>query len=80
MRILFVGYSGVARRRILPFLNQIQGIEAVDIFAKQEGILLDYVYSGKAASGLFGYLRTKKFEKRANILFLHTGGNIHLFK
>lgn len=57
-----------------------EGIEAVDIFAKYEGILLDYVYSGKAASGLIGYLRAKKFEKNANILFLHTGGNIHLFK
>lgn len=57
-----------------------EGMEAVDIFAKQEGIMLDYVYSGKAASGLIGYLRTNKFEKDANILFLHTGGNIHLFK
>lgn len=57
-----------------------EGKEAVDIFARKEGILLDYVYSGKAASGLIGYLRKKKFEKKAKILFLHTGGNIHLFK
>jgi D-cysteine desulfhydrase family pyridoxal phosphate-dependent enzyme len=57
-----------------------EGIEAVNIFAKQEGIMLDYVYSGKAASGLIGYLRTKKFKKNVNIIFLHTGGNIHLFK
>jgi D-cysteine desulfhydrase len=57
-----------------------EGKEAVEIFAKKEGILLDYVYSGKAAAGLIGYLRKRKFEKRAKILFLHTGGNIHLFK
>lgn len=57
-----------------------EGLEAVEIFAKKEGILLDYVYSGKAASGLIGYLRTNKLEKERNILFLHTGGNIHLFK
>lgn len=57
-----------------------EGKEAVDIFAKKEGILLDYVYSGKAASGMIGYLRKKLFDKNANILFLHTGGNIHLFK
>jgi D-cysteine desulfhydrase family pyridoxal phosphate-dependent enzyme len=56
------------------------GIEAVNIFAKSEGILLDYVYSGKAASGLLEYLSKRKFEKNANILFIHTGGNIHLFK
>jgi L-cysteate sulfo-lyase len=57
-----------------------EGTEAVNLFAKREGILLDYVYSGKAASGLIGYLKEKKFEKGANILFIHTGGNIHLFK
>ncbi len=56
------------------------GIEAVNIFAKKEGILLDYVYSGKAASGLISYLRKKKFDNNKNILFLHTGGNIHLFR
>lgn len=57
-----------------------EGKEAVEIFARREGIMLDYVYSGKAASGLIGYLRKGKLEKNAKILFLHTGGNIHLFK
>jgi len=56
------------------------GQEAVEVFAKKEGIMLDYVYSGKAASGLLGYIKSKKIEKNAKILFLHTGGNIHLFK
>lgn len=56
------------------------GMEAVEIFARKEGIMLDYVYSGKAASGLIGYLKERKIEKSAKILFLHTGGNIHLFK
>jgi D-cysteine desulfhydrase family pyridoxal phosphate-dependent enzyme len=56
------------------------GIEAVEIFAKTEGILLDYVYSGKAASGLLDYLEKGKFKKSDKILFIHTGGNIHLFK
>lgn len=56
------------------------GIEAVKLFAMHEGILLDYVYSGKAASGMIEYMRVGKLEKDANILFLHTGGNIHLFK
>jgi L-cysteate sulfo-lyase len=57
-----------------------KGIEAVELFAKEEGILLDYVYSGKAASGLIDYLRQGRFLKNDNLLFLHTGGNIHLFK
>ena len=56
------------------------GREAVEIFVKTEGIMLDYVYSGKAAAGLIDYLRKGKFKRNSNILFLHTGGNIHLFK
>ncbi|MCI0473914.1 MAG: D-cysteine desulfhydrase family protein [Ignavibacteria bacterium] len=54
--------------------------EAVNLFAKKEGILLDYVYSGKAAAGMFDYIREKKIPKNVNILFIHTGGNIQLFK
>jgi L-cysteate sulfo-lyase len=57
-----------------------KGTEAVEIFAKKEGILLDYVYSGKAASGLIDYMRKGGYSKKEKILFLHTGGNIHLFK
>ena len=54
--------------------------EAVNIFARKEGILLDYVYSGKAASGMLDYIRKKIVSKNENILFIHTGGNIQLFK
>jgi D-cysteine desulfhydrase family pyridoxal phosphate-dependent enzyme len=54
--------------------------EAVNIFAKMEGILLDYVYSGKAAAGMLDYLRENRISKEENILFIHTGGNIQLFK
>jgi len=56
------------------------GVKAVELFAKKEGILLDYVYSGKAASGLLDYLKNGIFNKNNKILFIHTGGNIHLFK
>lgn len=54
--------------------------EAISLFAKTEGILLDNVYSGKAAAGMIDYIRKGKTEKYANLLFLHTGGNIQLFK
>ncbi len=53
--------------------------EAVDFFARQCGIFLDYVYTGKAAAGLLKYLNTGRFERGSSILFLHTGGNIELF-
>jgi D-cysteine desulfhydrase family pyridoxal phosphate-dependent enzyme len=54
--------------------------EAVALFARRSGIFLDYVYTGKAAAALIDYLRKGRFDKRANVLFIHTGGNIELFE
>jgi D-cysteine desulfhydrase family pyridoxal phosphate-dependent enzyme len=54
--------------------------EAVTLFARRLGIFLDYVYTGKAAAGLIDYLRKARFDKGANVLFIHTGGNIELFE
>jgi len=56
------------------------GKEAISQFAKNEGILLDFVYTGKAAAGLLDYCKKGKFNKGQNILFIHTGGNIELFE
>lgn len=54
-------------------------VEAVNLFAKNEGILLDPVYSGKAAAGLIDLVRKGVFAKGANVLFLHTGGSPALY-
>jgi 1-aminocyclopropane-1-carboxylate deaminase/D-cysteine desulfhydrase-like pyridoxal-dependent ACC family enzyme len=54
--------------------------EAVALFARRFGIFLDYVYTGKAAAALIDYLRKGRFDKNANVLFIHTGGNIELFE
>lgn len=48
--------------------------EAVRIFARTEGILLDPVYTGKAAAGLLDLIRKGYFKKGERVLFLHTGG------
>ncbi len=53
-------------------------LEAIDIFARYEGILLDPVYSAKGGAGLIDLVRQKHFRKGQNILFLHTGGAIAL--
>lgn len=53
--------------------------EAVTLFARTEGILLDPVYSGKAAAGFLDMVRTGAFEKGSDILFLHTGGAPSLY-
>jgi len=54
-------------------------IEAVRLFAQLEGVLLDPVYTGKAAAGLIGLIRRKHFKQDSKILFVHTGGAPSLF-
>jgi len=54
-------------------------LEALDLVAKLEGILLDPVYSGKAMAGLIGSIRAEKFESSRDVVFVHTGGSAALF-
>ena len=54
-------------------------IEATELLARQEGILLDPVYSGKGMAGLIDLIRKGEFRKDENIVFLHTGGSAGLF-
>lgn len=49
-------------------------VEAVQMVARVEGILLDPVYTGKAMAGLIGLIRRGTFKKGENVLFVHTGG------
>lgn len=53
---------------------------AIELFARKEGLLLDRVYTGKAAAGLIDYASKGLFPKGCPVLFLHTGGNIELFE
>jgi len=53
--------------------------EAVTLFARTEGILLDPVYTGKAAAGLIDLVRRGYFAPGSNVLFLHTGGAPSLY-
>jgi D-cysteine desulfhydrase len=53
--------------------------EAIGLFARQEGILLDPVYTGRAAVGLIDLIRRGLFDTSARVLFWHTGGQAALF-
>ena len=53
--------------------------EAVKMFAETESILLDPVYSGKAAAGLIDFIRKGHFPQGSRVLFLHTGGSPALY-
>jgi L-cysteate sulfo-lyase len=54
-------------------------IEAIRLFAELEGILLDPVYSSKAAAGLIDLIRKGYFKRDERVVFLHTGGSAGLF-
>ena len=53
--------------------------EAISLFAKNEGLLLDPVYTGRAAAGLIDLVREGFFKKDETVLFWHTGGQPALF-
>ncbi len=48
--------------------------EAIQLFARYEGLLLDPVYTGRAAAGLIDLIRRGAFTRDQTVLFWHTGG------
>jgi D-cysteine desulfhydrase/L-cysteate sulfo-lyase len=55
------------------------GNEAVRLFARHEGIVLDPVYTGKCAAGMIAHLREGRFTKNDIVVFVHTGGMPAIF-
>jgi D-cysteine desulfhydrase family pyridoxal phosphate-dependent enzyme len=53
--------------------------EAIGLFARSEGLLLDPVYTGRAAAGLIDLVRNDYFKRSERVLFWHTGGQAALF-
>jgi D-cysteine desulfhydrase family pyridoxal phosphate-dependent enzyme len=53
--------------------------ETIHMFASSEGLLLDPVYTGRAAAGMIDLIRTGFFKTNETVLFLHTGGQPALF-
>lgn len=49
-------------------------VEAVRLFARTEGIVLDPVYTGKAAAGLIDLIRSGRFSSEDKVVFIHSGG------
>ncbi|MEM7188950.1 MAG: D-cysteine desulfhydrase [Pseudomonadota bacterium] len=54
-------------------------LDAIEMTALTEGLLLDPVYSAKGMAGLIGLVREGFFKPTDNVLFLHTGGATALF-
>jgi D-cysteine desulfhydrase family pyridoxal phosphate-dependent enzyme len=54
-------------------------LEAIRVFASTEGLLLDPVYTGRAAAGMIGLIHQGFFKPEDRVLFWHTGGTPALF-
>ena len=48
--------------------------EAIALAARQEGLLLDPVYTGKTMAGLIDHVRSGVIPEGSRVLFIHTGG------
>ncbi len=53
--------------------------EAIQCMARNEGLLLDPVYTGRAFGGLLDLIRQGQFHSGQRVLFWHTGGAPALF-
>jgi D-cysteine desulfhydrase/L-cysteate sulfo-lyase len=55
------------------------GNEAVRLFAATEGVVLDPIYTGKAAAGMIAHIRAGRYSKDDVLVFVHTGGTPAVF-
>lgn len=60
-------------------LSQEAELKFIKEFSENEGLILDTVYTGKGMYGLSEEIKKGRFEKGANILFVHTGGLFGMF-
>lgn len=55
------------------------GNEAVRLFGRHEGIVLDPIYTGKCAAAMIAHIREGRFHKDDAVVFVHTGGMPAIF-
>jgi 1-aminocyclopropane-1-carboxylate deaminase/D-cysteine desulfhydrase-like pyridoxal-dependent ACC family enzyme len=54
-------------------------VEATKIFAHTEGVILDPIYTGKAAAGMISDVRAGRYGTGDTLVFVHTGGTPSIF-
>jgi 1-aminocyclopropane-1-carboxylate deaminase/D-cysteine desulfhydrase-like pyridoxal-dependent ACC family enzyme len=54
-------------------------VEATRLFARTEGVVLDPIYTGKAAAGMIAHIRAQRYSKDDVLVFVHTGGTPAIF-
>lgn len=53
--------------------------EAIRLLAQTEGLIVDPVYTGRAAAGMIDLIRRSEFRSDQRVLFWHTGGQAAIF-
>ncbi len=53
--------------------------EAIRLLAREEGLFVDPVYTGKAFAGMLDYIRSGRVKEGSTVVFWHTGGATALF-
>jgi len=56
-----------------------EGVEAIRLVARTEGLFFDPVYTGKAMAGLAAEIREGRLTHADTVVFIHTGGEPGLF-
>ena len=72
--ILLDSYVGAGYGATTP-----EGLDAITMLARTEGILLDTVYTSKAFSAMVAEIRAGRYRTTDSVIFLHTGGSPALF-
>ncbi|MBV9537900.1 MAG: pyridoxal-phosphate dependent enzyme [Acidisphaera sp.] len=54
-------------------------MQAIRLFAHTEGVILDPVYTGKAAAAMIAHIRERRFRDTDTVVFVHTGGTPAIF-
>jgi 1-aminocyclopropane-1-carboxylate deaminase/D-cysteine desulfhydrase-like pyridoxal-dependent ACC family enzyme len=55
------------------------GNEAMLLFGRLEGIILDPIYTGKCAAAMISHIREGRFRSTDSVVFVHTGGAPAIF-
>lgn len=56
-----------------------EGLEAMTLLARTDGILVEPVYTAKTLAGLIDHVRRGHFKPDQDVVFLHTGGTPAIF-
>ena len=54
-------------------------VEATRLFARTEGVILDPVYTGKAAACMVAHIREGRYARDDTLMFVHIGGTPAVF-